>query len=264
MTPSTPAVDGAPASSGEVRTSVSDGIGTLSFYHPKGNSLSGALLRQLVEGVDRLDFDSSVRVVVLRSEGSGPFCAGASFDEFSGIRDAEEGRRFFMGFASLILAMRRCTKFIVARVHGKVAGGGVGIVAAADYSMAMVNASARLSELAVGIGPFVVGPVIERRIGLGSFAAMAVDTEWRDAHWCERHGLYSRVCDVLTELDAHLDAVARTLARSNPEAMAELKRAFWAGTEQWETLLPERARMSGKLVLSDFTRQAIETFRQRG
>jgi methylglutaconyl-CoA hydratase len=263
MTPTTPAVD-APAGPGYVQTSSSDGIGTISFYHPKGNSLPASHLRELVEAVDRLGFDKSVRVIVLRSEGTGPFCAGASFDEFTSIHDAEAGRQFFMGFARLILAMRRCPKFIVARVHGKCAGGGVGIVAAADYALAMVNAAVRLSELAVGIGPFIVGPVIERRIGSGPFSAMAVDTEWRDASWAERHGLYSRLCDVLTELDAHLDSLAHTLARSNPEAMAELKKTFWAGTEHWEELLPERAKMSGKLVLSDYTKRAVEAFRAKG
>jgi methylglutaconyl-CoA hydratase len=264
MTPTTPVAADAPPASGYVRVSTTDGIGTISFYHPKGNSLPGTMLRELMEAVDRLAFDKSVRVIVLRSEGTGPFCAGASFDEFTSIEDAEAGRQFFMGFARLILAMRRCPKFILVRVHGKVAGGGVGIVAAADYSMAMATASVRLSELAVGIGPFIVGPVIERRIGSGPFSAMAVDAEWRDAHWAERHGLYSRLCDVQTELDAHLDSLARTLARSNPEAMAELKRTFWAGTEHWDELLPERAKMSGRLVLSDYTKRAIEQFRARG
>jgi methylglutaconyl-CoA hydratase len=262
MTPTPPVVD-APAGPGYVRTSTADGIGTISFYHPKGNSLPATLLRELVEAVDRLGFDKSVRVVVLRSEGTGPFCAGASFDEFTSIQDAEAGRLFFMGFARLILAMRRCPKFIVARVHGKCAGGGVGIVAAADYSLAMVNAAVRLSELALGIGPFIVGPVIERRTGNGPFSAMAVDAEWRDAHWAERHGLYSKLCDVVTELDAHLDSLAHTLARSNPEAMAELKKTFWAGTEHWDELLPERAKMSGRLVLSDYTKRAVEAFRGR-
>lgn len=262
MTPTTPVAD-APAGSGFVRATAANGIGVLSFYHPKGNSLPAAMLRELAEGVDRLGFDKSVQVIILRSEGTGPFCAGASFDEFTSIRDAEAGRQFFMGFANLILAMRRCPKFILARVHGKVAGGGVGIVAAADYSLAMVSASVRLSELAVGIGPFIVGPVIERRVGSGSFSAMAIDAEWRDGHWAERHGLYSRLCDVQTELDAHLDALAHTLAKSNPEAMAELKTTFWAGTDHWEELLRERAKMSGRLVLSDHTKRAIEEFRRR-
>jgi methylglutaconyl-CoA hydratase len=263
MTPSTPAV-GAPPSTGFVRATSANGVGTLSFFHPKGNSLPATLLKELAEAVDRLAFDKSVQVIVLRSEGTGPFCAGASFDEFSRIDTAEAGRQFFMGFANLILAMRRCPKFIVARVHGKVAGGGVGIVAAADYSLAMVTASVRLSELAVGIGPFIVGPVIERRIGSGSFSAMAVDAEWRDGAWAERHGLYSRLCDVQTELDAHIESLAHTLARSNPDAMAEMKRMFWAGTEDWAELLPERAKMSGRLVLSDHTRKAIEAFKARG
>jgi methylglutaconyl-CoA hydratase len=263
MTHPTVAVNGAPTKAGELRVSVSDGIGTLSFFHPKGNSLPAALLGKLAEGVDRLGADPAARVVVMRSEGTGPFCAGALFDEFSDIRDPEAGGQFFMGFANLILAMRRCPKLIISRVHGKVAGGGVGIVAASDYSLALASSAIRLSELAVGIGPFVVGPVIARRIGLGPFAAMAIDTEWRDAHWAERHGLYSKVCDVPTELEAQVENLARTLAHSNPEAMAQLKRTFWAGTEHWDELLLERARMSGRLVLSDYTRRAVEAFKAR-
>lgn len=248
---------------GEVAVSVADGVATISFHHPKGNSLPAALLRELAETVDRVGADASSRVVVLRSEGAGPFCAGASFDELSGITDRAGGHEFFMGFARLILAMQRCPKFIVTRVHGKVAGGGVGIVAASDYSIAVRSASVRLSELAVGIGPFVVGPVIERKIGLGAFSAMAVDAGWRDAAWAERHGLFSKVAEVAEELDGAVKTLAQTLARSNPEAMRKLKQVFWEGTEGWRDLLPARAAMSGELVLSDFTRAAIGAFRNR-
>jgi methylglutaconyl-CoA hydratase len=148
-------------------------------------------------------------------------------------------------------------------VHGKIAGGGVGLVAASDFSFAVRSASARLSELAIGIGPFVVGPCIEKKIGLAAFSAMTVDADWRDAEWCERHGLYSRIFDTAAQLDASLDALAVTLAKSNPEAMARLKSAFWSGTEHWERLLSERAAMSGELVLSDYTKRAIETFKSR-
>lgn len=253
-----------PAPDGDVRTEVRDGVAALTFYHPKGNSLPGGLLRQLAGEVDRLGADPAVRVVALRSDGHGPFCAGASFDELTAIADAEQGQRFFSGFATLILAMRRCPKPIVTRVHGKVAGGGVGIVAASDYAIAVRGASLRLSELAVGIGPFVVGPVIERRIGTGAFAAMALDANWREAEWGERAGLYARLCDVDTELDAAVDTMTKHLAAANPEALRLLKEAFWRGTEEWEELLAERAAMSGRLVLSDYTRDAIAAFRARG
>jgi methylglutaconyl-CoA hydratase len=169
-----------------------------------------------------------------------------------------------MGFARLILAMRSCPKFILARVHGRAVGGGVGLIAASDYALALSAAGVRLSELAIGIGPFVVGPVIERKIGLGALEALAVDaTTWRDAHWAERHGLYAHVCDSANELDAKLERLATTLAQSNPEAMARMKAAFWQGTEHWDRLLEERAAMSGSLVLSDFTRRAIASFAGR-
>lgn len=248
---------------GEVRSDIADGIATLSFYHPKGNSLPGALLADLAAGVARLGADPVVRVIVLRSEGAGPFCAGASFDELAGIGDAAQGKVFFSGFATLILAMRRCPRPIVTRVHGKVAGGGVGVVAASDYVVATRTAALRLSELAVGIGPFVVGPVIERKIGPGAFSAMALDAAWRDAAWGERFGLYAKVCDDDAALDAEVTAIAGSLAKANPEAIALLKEIFWKDTPAWDALLEERAAMSGRLVLSEHTRRAIEAFRNR-
>jgi methylglutaconyl-CoA hydratase len=243
---------------GEVRVEVKDGIGTVEFFHPKGNSLPGPLLRRLADGVTSLASDDSARVIVLRSGGTGPFCAGASFDELTRVSTPDEGREFFSGFSRVILAMIRAPKFVVTRVQGKAAGGAVGLIAASDYCMAVSGASAKLSELAVGIGPFIVGAVIEKKIGLAGFSAMAVDADWREAAWCERQGLYARVGENVFELDSAVARTAEMLAGSNPEAMRELKRIFWAGTEDWDQLLDERARMSGRMVLSEFTRKAIE------
>ena len=250
--------------SGHVTLSISDGIATIVFGHPKGNSLPGDLLRRLAESVREAGEARDARVVVLRSEGTGPFCAGASFDELRAIADEATGKEFFLGFARLILAMRSCPKFVIARVQGKTVGGGVGVVAAADYAIAAEGASVRLSELAVGIGPFVVGPVIEKKIGLAAFQALAVDAAgWRDAAWAARAGLFAQVVAVERELDTAVDALARRLAASNPEAMARMKAIFWEGTEEWETMLERRAEMSGALVLSDFTRNAIAAFAAR-
>ena len=201
-------------------------------------------------------------MIVLRSEGA-PFCAGASFDELTAIATPAAGKEFFSGFSRVILSMIRAPQFVLVRVHGKAAGGAVGLVAASDYSFAVKNAPARLSELAIGIGPFVVGPCIERKIGLAAFGTMAVDADWHDAEWCERHGLYSQLFDSASAMDAAIDTRAAALAASNPEAMAKLKRIFWDGTEHWDQLLDERAAMSGALVLSDFTRDAIARFRSR-
>jgi methylglutaconyl-CoA hydratase len=243
---------------GRVTTQVADGIATLSFHHPKGNSLPGAILARLADEVTALGSDPAAAVIVLRSEGDGPFCAGASFQELQAVRTPEEGQRFFMGFARLILAMTRCPKFIIARVHGKVVGGGVGVCAASDYAMAVPEASVKLSELAVGIGPFVVGPVIEKKIGLAAFSMLAVNAqEWRVAEWAREHGLFAEVRDTVEELDQAIADLASRLAASNPEAMAKMKQIFWQGTDHWETLLAERAALSGGLVLSDFARKAI-------
>jgi len=245
---------------GTVIVTASEGVASVRFNHPKGNSLPAALLARLADEIRRLGTRDDVHVVVLRSSEAGPFCAGASFEELKAIRDASTGKEFFMGFARVILAMTRCPKLIIARVHGKTVGGGVGLVAASDYAMAVESASLRLSELAVGIGPFVVGPAIERKIGLGGFSAMAIDTDWRNARWAEEFGLYSRVFDSINALDSALDLFARKLARTNPEAMAKMKTIFWQGTEHWERLLEERAEMSGALVTSEYTRNAIAAF----
>ena len=248
---------------GYVRTDVSDGIGRIEFFHPKSNALPSAILRDLAAAVAAMGADPAARVIVLQSGGTGPFCAGASFDELSAIDTPAQGQEFFSGFARVILAMIRAPKFVISRVHGKAAGGAVGLIAASDFSMAVTKASAKLSELAVGIGPFVVGPVIEKKIGLAAFGAMSVDADWRDAAWGERHGLYARLFDDVAGMDDAVNTLATTLAASNPEAMAMLKRVFWAGTEDWDTLLAVRAGMSGTLVLSDFTRQAIGAFKTR-
>ena len=248
---------------GYVRTDIENGIGRIEFFHPKSNALPSAILRDLAAAVTAVGADPAVRVIVLQSGGTGPFCAGASFDELTAIASPEQGQEFFSGFARVILAMIRAPKFVISRVHGKAAGGAVGLIAASDFSMAVSKASAKLSELAVGIGPFVVGPVIEKKIGLAAFGAMSVDADWRDAAWGERHGLYAKLFDDVTAMDDAVTALATTLAASNPEAMAMLKRVFWAGTEQWDTLLAERASMSGTLVLSDFTRHAIGAFKTR-
>ena len=249
------------APEGTVSSFVRDGVADIAFGHPKSNSLPASVLRGLAEEITRVGARDDVRVVALSSYGAGAFCAGASFDELVAIADPEAGKEFFMGFARVILAMTRCPAPIVTRVHGKAVGGGVGIVAASDYAIASDKASLRLSELAVGIGPFVVGPAIERKIGPGPFGAMAIDADWRDAKWGEAHGLYAKVIDVVAGLDATVDGFVKQLASSNPDAVRQVKANAWAGTDDWPTLLAERAAMSGRMVLSEYTRAAIAKFK---
>lgn len=248
---------------GSVESTVAGGVVTVTFQHPKGNSLPGTVLRQLAEQVAAAGQRRDVNVVVLRSGGEGPFCAGASFDELVAIKDAKGGKEFFLGFARVMLAMIRCPKPIVTRVHGKVVGGGVGVVAASDYVLATDSAALRLSELAVGIGPFVVGPVIEKKIGLAHFEAMALDADWRSAQWGHSVGLYAQNYDSVQSLDAAFDAFVAKFSKANPEASALIKKNAWAGTEHWDSLLDARAEMSGTLVLSDYTKQAIASFKAK-
>ena len=242
----------------------SRGVGTITFGHPASNSLPRAVLDALARAVDEASGNADCNVIVLKSWGDRAFCAGASFDELITIQNEDEGLEFFSGFSKVILAMRRSPKFIICRVQGKTVGGGIGIAAAADYALATSFASVKLSELAIGIGPFVVGPAVERKMGTAAFTALAIDAAtWYDAQWAQKQGLYAQVFDDAASMDGAIDEFAQRLAASNPEAMAELKRVFWAGTDHWESLLPERAEISGRLVLSDFTREAINRFKEK-
>lgn len=248
---------------GSIAVDITDGIARVTFHHPKKNSLPGMLLRRLAAAVDRVGVDDKARVVVLESRGDGPFCAGASFDELLTIDNVAVGREFFLGFARVILAMKRCPKFIICRVQGKGVGGAVGLIAAADYAIAVRGADVKLSEFGIGIGPFVIGLPVERKIGLAAFAAMSIDTAWRSAEWAEARGLYTKVVDSVAELDHAVAALAAELAQRNPEAAAEIKRMCWQGTDDWEERLAERATTSARLVLSEYTARAIEAFRAR-
>jgi methylglutaconyl-CoA hydratase len=252
-----------PRQDGQVVVELRDAAAIVRFSHPKGNSLPSALLRKLADEIGKIAANSGIKAIVLRSEGTGVFCAGASFDEMKAVTDAHSGREFFSGFARVILAMIRAPQFIIARVHGKVTGGGVGLVAASDYSFAVKDAAFRLSELAVGLGPFVIGPVVERKIGMAAFQALSIDADWRDAEWGERHGLYSRVVDDTKDLDKALDKFLEFLALANPEAIKQLKLAFWADTQEWGDLMDRRAAISGALALSAHTRAAIDKFEKR-
>ena len=245
-----------------VKTDIDEqGIATLSFFHPKSNSLPSDILEKMTNEIVALGQNEKAKVIILHGDRNKPFCAGASFDELISIRNFEAGKKFFMGFANLILAMKSCPKFIIARVHGKIVGGGVGLAAAADYSIATVDSLAKLSELALAIGPFVIGPVVERKIGVSAFMEMTIDSQWRDAEWCLDKGLYSQVTQDIDELDLVLAGLASKLADYSPEAMAELKRIFYSGTDDWPEKLEHRAETSGRLVLSDFTRNKIAEFK---
>ncbi|MDE3212015.1 MAG: enoyl-CoA hydratase/isomerase family protein [Bacteroidota bacterium] len=248
---------------GYVQSHNGHGITTIEFFHPKSNSLPGSLLNLLAQEIHYAGLHDS-KVIILKSAGQGAFCAGASFDELLAIQTEKQGHDFFMGFANVINAMRKCNQLIIGRVQGKCVGGGVGLVAACDYAIALNSAEVRLSELSIGIGPFVVGPVLEKRMGISAFSHLAIDAAmWRSADWAKRKGLFSEIHETLQNLDESVYRLASALARSNPEAMKEMKKIFWQGTDHWDALLAQRASLSGKLVLSEFTRNAIAAFRKK-
>lgn len=249
---------------GSVEVSYGSGITTIEFYHPSHNSLPGKLLAKLANAITKAGEDINTKVIILKSSGERTFCAGASFDELISIQDLETGKEFFSGFANVINACRKCPKFIIGRIQGKAVGGGVGVASAVDYCFATKYASVKLSELAIGIGPFVVGPAVERKLGTSAFSQMAINaTAWYSAEWAKEQGLFADVADSAQEMDENIQALADQLAQSNPEAMKLLKEVFWKGTEDWDELLAERAAMSGKLVLSDFTVNAINKFKAK-
>ena len=249
---------------GHVISTIENQIGIIEFGHPLSNSLPGNILNKLALTITELSKNENCKVILLKSAGDRAFCAGASFDELVAIKDLEEGRIFFSGFAKVINACRTSQKIIVARIQGKAVGGGVGIAASADYAFATKHSAVKLSELAIGIGPFVVGPAVQRKIGLSAMSELAIDaTQWRSAEWAQNKGLYSSVSESSEIMDEKINELIQKLANSNPDAMRELKEIFWAGTEDWDELLARRAEISGRLVLSEFTRNSIHAFKKK-
>lgn len=249
---------------GNVSYKIKEGIAYITFGHPAHNSLPGLLLAKLKDAITELGTRNDVAIIVLQSEGERTFCAGASFDELAAIQDFQTGKQFFLGFANVINAIRKCPKIIIGRVQGKAIGGGVGIAAACDYCMATHYSTVKLSELAVGIGPFVIGPAVQRKIRMSAFSQMALNaTEFQTAEWARDRGLYHEVFPTIEQMDAYIEHFGQKLVASNPDALRLLKKVFWEGTDDWDTLLDERAAMSGMLVLSDFTKNAIAAFKSK-
>lgn len=248
---------------GSLYTSIINKIATVEFGHPASNSFPGVLLQRLTDEINSLSSNNDINLIVLKSEGVGAFCAGASFDELLAVSNLDEGATFFSGFASVINAMRNCSKLIIGRIHGKAVGGGVGLAAACDYALATVNSAIKLSEFTIGIGPFVIAPAVERKMGKAALSELTLAAhEWKNAYWAQEKGLYAKVFEDVKELDNELDIFTHKLASYNPKALSDMKKVLWEGTENWDTLLKERAAISGRLVLSNFTRQALSKLKK--
>jgi methylglutaconyl-CoA hydratase len=250
-----------PNDNGNVSILNQDGVAVISFFHPSQNSLPSNLLQELVNKINHAGNDAGIKIIVIKSEGDRTFCAGASFDELLQIKDKDTGTQFFSGFANVINACRKSSKIIIARVQGKAVGGGVGLAAAADYCLASVSASIKLSELAIGIGPFVISPAVIRKIGLPAFSQLTLKaTDFQTAQWAKDNGLYNEIYEDIVQLDASIDELAKKLASYNPDALASLKQILWEGTDNWDDLLDKRAAISGELVLSESTQHALQSF----
>jgi methylglutaconyl-CoA hydratase len=248
---------------GSLYTNIVNRIATIEFGHPASNSFPSTLLDRLTKELQRVSTLDEVSVIILKSEGEKAFCAGASFDELVAIDNFENGKKFFSGFANVINAMKTCSKLIIGSIQGKAVGGGVGLIAACDYVLATEAASIKLSELTIGIGPFVIAPAIERKIGIAGLAELTLAaTEWKNAYWAKEKGLFAKVFETKNELTQETEFLAEKLASYNPEAIIELKKVLWNGTENWNSLLIERAEITGKLVLSEFTKNALSKFKK--
>ncbi|MDR9400989.1 MAG: enoyl-CoA hydratase/isomerase family protein [Psychroflexus sp.] len=247
-----------------VNSEINNSIATITFFHPAHNSLPGKLLAQLADEITKAGQNDEVKVVILRSGGNRTFCAGASFKELIHIENKEEGEQFFSGFANVINAMRKCPKFIIGRIQGKTVGGGVGLASATDYCLATKYAAIKLSELNLGIGPFVVGPAVERKIGLSGMSQIAINaSEFYSAEWAKQKGLFADVLDSTETLDEAVKELSDKLCGYNPEAVKHMKQMFWRGTEDWDELLQQRAKISGELVLSKFTKEKLARFKDK-
>lgn len=248
---------------GQVSVKIEGKIAEVSFYHPASNSFPSIQLQKLTDVLSELNKNKIVTLIVLKSEGEKAFCAGASFDELLEVSNLEEGNRFFSGFANVINAMRKSNKLIVGRIHGKAVGGGVGLMAACDYVFATEKAAVKLSELAIGIGPFVIEPAVSKKIGTTAMSEMTLDaTEWKSAQWAFEKGLITKLFSSTEEMDEALTQFTNQLSTYNPDALYEMKKVIWQGTENWDHLLYERAAISGRLVLSDFTKNALNQFKK--
>lgn len=248
---------------GTVFTKIQNHVASIAFFHPASNAMPNSLLEKLANAFDSLNKNNDVRIIVLKSEKERAFCAGASFDELQRITTPEEGKKFFMGFANVLNAMRTCSKPIVGRIQGKTVGGGVGLAAACDYCFATEQAAIKLSELTIGIGPFVIAPAVKRKIGTAAFSELCLDaTHWQNAYWAKEKGLFSKVFESISEMDKALASFTEKIATYNPEAVQEMKTIFWEGTSDWETLLEERAEIVGKLVLSSFTKETLSKYKK--
>lgn len=248
---------------GSLYVNIKNKIATVEFGHPASNSFPSVLLDRLEQEIKSLSENDDVNVILLRAEGVKTFCAGASFDELININDLESGKKFFSGFANVINAMRECKKLIVGRVQGKAVGGGVGLIAACDYAMATDAAAIKLSEFSIGIGPFVIAPAVERKMGVGALAELTLAAhEWKNAYWAKEKGLYAKVFESIKGMDKEIDIFTEKLASYNPKALLEMKKLMWNGTDHWAHSLYENASISGELVLSDFTKYALEKFKK--
>ena len=239
-------------------------VARIQFAHEKQNAFPATHLKALQLAFEKVSSDDDVHVIVLQSDPSKAFCAGASIDDLLNVKTAKEGKAFFMGFANVLNAMRRCPQPIIGRIHGKAVGGGVGLIAACDYALATTHTQIKLSEIAIGIGPFVIAPALLRKIGTAAMSELSLTAHaWKSADWAHSKGLLSELHSDFEALEEAVVKHANRLAAYTPQAVTELKKALWKGTEDWDNLLEHNAAISGRHVFSEQTQKTLNELKSK-
>jgi methylglutaconyl-CoA hydratase len=246
-----------PQNTGFINYNIKDSVLHLEFGHPLGNSLPSNLLSGLKNSITTASTDDSIKVILLKSSGNS-FCGGASFNELVKIDNLEDATEFFMGFANLMLAIKECPKPVVAKVHGKSVGGGLGIIAASDWAIGTEKSSIRLSEISIGIGPFTIGPVLVRKIGVGNFQRLSLSADWIDSNWGLNSGLFQEICNS-DALETVTESRIEHFKKLDPISFAENKKLMWSFSDITEDSLRVKASNVSKLLLNQNTQSILKS-----
>lgn len=209
-----------------------DGIATLTLSRPASrNALSMAMMGALIEALDAVDADRSVKVVVLAADGPA-FCAGHDLKELRAIgQDREALAAVFARCSMLMQKMQSLRQPVIARVHAMATAAGCQLVATAD--LAVAANTAKFATPGVNIGLFCSTPMVAltRNVGRKQAMEMLLTGEAIDAPTAERHGLINKAVPP-EELDDAVMALASRIAGKSPLTLSIGKEAFYAQAER--------------------------------
>jgi methylglutaconyl-CoA hydratase len=201
------------------------GIARVTLDRPAAhNAFDEALIAALAEAFTTLGMDPQVRAIVLAGNGKS-FCAGAdiAWMRRAGGWTEAENRADAMKLSDMLNAIDTCPKPVIARVHGAVAGGGVGLVACADMAVVIDGAKFRLSEVRLGLTPATISPFVVQKIGAGQARRWFLTAEGFGAAEAERMGLVHAVAADDVAADTVIAGWLDHLAAAAPGAVADAK-----------------------------------------